>query len=52
MADTAILQGQFGFDGGSMPALAEDITSAAGTLYGSGVAAQVRAAFQARGILH
>ena len=51
MADTAILQGQFDFDGGSMPALAEDITSAADKLYGSGVAAQVRAAFVARGIL-
>ena len=51
MADTAILQGQFDFGGGSMPALAEDITSAAGKLYGSGVAAQVRAAFVARGIL-
>ena len=34
-----------------MPALAEDITSAAGKLYGPSVAAQVRAAFQARGIL-
>ena len=33
------------------PPWREDITSAAGTLYGSGVAAQVRAAFQARGIL-
>ena len=28
-ADTAILEGQFGFDGGTMPSLAADIVSAA-----------------------
>jgi len=50
-ADTAILEGQFGFDGGTMPALAADIVAAAAELYGSGTAAQVAAAFDARGIL-
>jgi hypothetical protein len=50
-ADTAILEGQFGFDGGTMPALAADIVAAAGRLYGQGVAGQVSAAFHARGIL-
>ncbi len=50
-ADTAILEGQFGFDGGTMPALAADIVAAAKGLYGQAVANQVTAAFQARGIL-
>jgi len=50
-ADTAILEGQFGFDGGTMPALAESIVEAADDLYGAGVAGQVEAAFAARGIL-
>jgi hypothetical protein len=50
-ADTAILEGQFGFDGGTMPALAADIVAAAADLYGPGTAAQVTAAFHARGIL-
>ena len=50
-ADTAILEGQFDFDGGTMPALAEDIVAAADTLYGPAVAGQVHAAFVARGIL-
>ena len=50
-ADTAILEGQFGFDGDTMPALAADIVAAAGTLYDSATAAQVTAAFHARGIL-
>ena len=50
-ADTAILEGQFGFDGGTMPALATDIVAAAGKLYGPTVAGQVTAAFHARGIL-
>ena len=50
-ADTAILEGQFGFDGGAMPALAADIVAAASDLYSPGVAAQVTAAFHARGIL-
>ena len=31
-ADTAILQGQFGLDGGTMPALASDIVAAAKAL--------------------
>ena len=50
-ADTAILEGQFGFDGGTMPALAESIVEAADDLYGAGVAGQVEAAFASRGIL-
>ena len=50
-ADTAILEGQFGFDGGTMRALATDIVAAAGKLYGPTVAGQVTAAFHARGIL-
>ena len=50
-ADTAILDGQFGFDGGTMPALARDIVAAADELYGGPTADQVRAAFEARGIL-
>ena len=50
-ADIAILEGQFGFDGGAMPALAADIVAAASDLYSPGVAAQVTAAFHARGIL-
>ena len=50
-ADTAILEGQFDFDGGTMRALATDIVAAAGKLYGPTVAGQVTAAFHARGIL-
>jgi Zn-dependent metalloprotease len=50
-ADTAILEGQFGFDGGTMPSLAADIVSAARTLYGPATAAQVTGAFESRGIL-
>ena len=50
-ADTAILEGQFDFDGGTMPALAADIVAAAGKLYGSTTAEQVTAAFHTRGIL-
>ncbi len=50
-ADTAILQGQFGFDGGTMPALASDIVAAAKALYGQGTANAVTAAFADRGIL-
>ena len=50
-ADTAILDGQFGFDGGTMPALARDTVAAARTLYGNRTASQVEAAFEARGIL-
>jgi len=50
-ADTAILDGQFGFDGGTMPALARDIVAAADELYGGTVASQVHAVFEDRGIL-
>jgi hypothetical protein len=50
-ADTAILEGQFGFDGGTMPALAADIVAAAKRLYGQATADAVTAAFHARGIL-
>jgi hypothetical protein len=50
-ADTAILESQFDFDGGTMPALAADIVAAANGLYGAGVAGQVESAFAARGIL-
>jgi zinc metalloprotease ZmpB len=50
-ADTAILEGHFDFDGGTMPALAADIVAAADDLYGGAVADQVQAAFAARGIL-
>jgi hypothetical protein len=50
-ADTAILQGQFGFDGGTMPALAADIVAAAKSLYGQATANAVTAAFRDRGIL-
>jgi hypothetical protein len=50
-AHTAILKGQFGFDGETMTGLAGDIVTAAEDLYGAGVAAQVEAAFASRGIL-
>jgi len=50
-ADTVILEGQFGFDGGTMPALAQRVVTAAQSLYGTGTANAVRAVFQARGIL-
>jgi len=50
-ADTAILQGQFGFDGGTMPALAAEIVAAAKSLYGQATANAVTAAFHDRGIL-
>lgn len=50
-ADTVILEGQFGFDGGTMPALAARTVEAADDLYGAGVAGQVEAAFESRGIL-
>jgi zinc metalloprotease ZmpB len=50
-ADTAILDGQFGFDGGTMPALAQDIVAAARSLYGARTASRVEAVFEARGIL-
>ena len=50
-ADTAILQGQFDFDGGTMPALARDIVEATRALYGDAEAALAQAAFHERGIL-
>ncbi|MEO8348529.1 MAG: bacillolysin [Acidobacteriota bacterium] len=50
-ADTVILEGQFDFPGTDMPELARRTVSAAQRLYGSSTAAQVRAAFESRGIL-
>ena len=50
-ADTAILAGQFGFDGGTMPSLAARIVESAGDLFGAGVAGQVEDVFEGRGIL-
>jgi hypothetical protein len=50
-ADTIILEGQFDFPGTTMTDLATSTVAAAQTLYGAATANQVRAAFQARGIL-
>ena len=50
-ADTVILQGQINFNGTTMTDLASRTVAAASSIYGNAVAAQVRAAFQARGIL-
>ena len=50
-ANTIILQGQFDFPGTDMPDLARRTVAAADSLYGSTVAATVRAQFVARGIL-
>ena len=51
-ADTIILNAQFDFaPDTSMPAAAQATVNAAQALYGSAVADQVLAAFQARGIL-
>jgi zinc metalloprotease ZmpB len=50
-ADTLILQGSFDFPGTTMTALANSTVAAAQSLYGTGVANTVRAAFQSRGIL-
>jgi hypothetical protein len=50
-ADTIVLEGQFDFDGGTMPALAERTVAAAQRLYGAAAANAVRAAFEDRGIL-
>jgi zinc metalloprotease ZmpB len=50
-ADTIILQGQINFDGTTMTDLASRTVAAAQSIYGSGVASKVRAAFEARGIL-
>ena len=51
VADTVILEGQFAFDGGTMPALAEDTVAAARRLYGNAAANRAEAVFAARGIL-
>jgi hypothetical protein len=51
MADTIILKGQIGFMGKTMTDLANSTISTAQSLYGSSVAAKVRAAFHARGIV-
>jgi hypothetical protein len=50
-ADTVILEGQFGFPGTTMTALAESTVAAAQRLYGRTTARSVRAQFVARGIL-
>jgi hypothetical protein len=50
-ADTIVLEGQFDFDGGTMPALAERTVAAAQRLYGPAAANAVRGAFEDRGIL-
>jgi hypothetical protein len=50
-ADTIILQGQINFDGTTMTDLASRTVAAATSIYGNAAATQVRAAFQARGIL-
>jgi Zn-dependent metalloprotease len=50
-ADTIILAAQINFPGTTMIDLANRTVNMAQSLYGSGVAAKVRSAFQARGIL-
>ena len=50
-ADTAILKGQLGWTGTTMPALAQRIVDQVDDLYGAGQAALAEAAFQERGIL-
>ncbi len=50
-ADTIVLEGHFGQRDPTMPQLAQSTVAAAQRLYGTTVASQVRAAFQARGIL-
>jgi hypothetical protein len=50
-ADTVILEGQFDFPGTTMTALANSIVAAAQRIYGNSTANQVRAQFEARGIL-
>ncbi len=51
VADTVVLEGQFGFDGGTMPAVAEDTVAAARRLFGNATANRAEAVFAARGIL-
>jgi hypothetical protein len=50
-ADTAILESQFGFDGGTMPALAQRIVATTQSLHGNTNANAVRAVFHGLGIL-
>ena len=50
-ADTAILVGQFGFDGGTMPASPRTSSPRPTSLYGRRRRRQVEAAFASRGIL-
>jgi len=50
-AYTIILNGQFGFPGTTMTALAQSTVAAAQSLYGASAANAVTAAFEARGIL-
>lgn len=50
-ADTLILEGSMDFPGTTMPDLATRTVAAAQSLYGARVAAKVRQAFVARGIL-
>lgn len=50
-ADTAILESQFGFAGGTMPALAQRIVATTQSLYGTANANAIRAVFQGMGIL-
>jgi zinc metalloprotease ZmpB len=50
-ADTVILDAQFDFPGTDMPELARRTVASAQLIYGSSAATQVRAAFEARGIL-
>ena len=49
-ADTLILEAQFGFSGTTMRELAAATVTVANTLYGRGVASQVRTAFVNRGL--
>jgi zinc metalloprotease ZmpB len=51
-ADTLILEAQFGFPGTTMRDLAAATVATATSLYGRGVANQVRAAFVSRGLLN
>jgi len=50
-ADTAILESQFDFAGGTMPALAQRVVATTQSLFGAADANAVRAVFQDRGIL-
>lgn len=50
-ADTVILEGQWDFDGTTMPQLATRTVAAAKRIYGNATAKRVENAFKARGIL-